>query len=61
MAANLNNRISSVDQLSPKLLAEINDSIRAAVREVLDQYREALHDHPEEILAAHAKYFGTSL
>ena len=39
MAANLNNRISSVDQLSPKLLAEINDSIRAAVREVLDQYR----------------------
>jgi hypothetical protein len=61
MAENLSNRITSLDSAPPELLAEIKANIRAAVREVVDQYRAAQREHPEEMLEARDKYFGTSL
>jgi hypothetical protein len=55
---NRNNRIST---FSPELIAQINADIAAAVKDVSEQFLAAVREHPEEMLAARAKYFGTSL
>jgi len=55
MYPNENNRIND---MSPKLLAQLTAMTTAAVQEAVAQVLTAIRKHPEELLEAQETYFG---